>query len=203
MIEINLLVKKTIEFLKKNGLNDLNINESPRKKESCWGKICISCEGSHSFKQAQYIKAIWQKNCKNFRNIVIESLNEEEKMICEDQLISRIELNFEEIKKIRSNIGNKPRIYIKKSVIEEILHNKLVNYGIKCQFKCLFNWFSIKKNQNFKWNGKFECILKKLTFVAYFNANIDNDNYLILYLNWIKYDQHEWYFSLILKFFSK
>ena len=191
MIEIEHLIEKTIEFLKNYHLKELDIKESPRKKDSCWGKICIACDGIYSFKQAQYIKAIWEKNCKNFRTIITERLNDYKNMIYEDSLINRFFLNSCDIENIKNNIGEKPRKYVKKTIIEEIFNKKLIESGIKCQIKCIYNWFSVK-NQNFKWTGKFECIFQKACFTANFDVDLEREKKAKVEIEWIKFEEHEW-----------
>lgn len=94
MLELDLLVKKTIEYLISNGLKELKKHESPRNPKSCFGLICIECIGRFEFKEAFYIKTSWQKDFKKFRTKVLESLNEIREQC---GLVSRFEVDVQTV----------------------------------------------------------------------------------------------------------
>ena len=149
MIELNLLVKKTIDYLISNGLKELKKHESPRNPKSCFGLICYDCIGKYEFKQASYIKSSWEKDSKKFRTKVLEGLNLNSE---QNGLVSRFEVDVFTTKEIEKNILSQSRPYIRKSFIAAIVTRKLQEYGLNCSFTCPSNYFSLKKKKYSFWN---------------------------------------------------
>ena len=191
MIDLPFLVDKTVNFMKINNLNDLDLIQSPRDLNGCWARICIDCLGSYSFKESQYIKIIWQKNCKKFKDLVIERLNQNPNP---NQNLLRVELEMEKVNEIKQNILLKPRKYIRKSVISRIISEKLQEYGINCWFVCKFNWFSSSIRKPFTvWYGSFVCLSEKCIIKANFEQSGYFDSEIIIKFTWVKAEFHREY----------
>jgi hypothetical protein len=184
-----------------NNLKDLFLSQSPRDLNGCWAKICIDCLGSYEFKDAQYIKISWQKNCKKFKDLVNEKLKlienyNENHMDCSEISnninVNRIELPMEIVFELKKNILFKPRKYIRKSVISKIINEKLLEYDVKCLLKCKFNWFLSSKTSPFRcWKGSFICLSGLCALYASFEQDGFFNREIIIKLNWIKSESHK------------
>ena len=190
MIELSLLIKKTIEYLKRKNLSELDLSESSRNPFSCWGQICISCKGYFEFKEAQYVKAIWEKNCKKFREKVIEKIDSD--ITLDHFPLKRVEIDLITAQEIKNNIMSKPRFYIKKAVIAKIISQKLQEFGVNCWFNCSYNWFSSSKNSRLSdWKGKFKCLSEKCIMEAKFNIESNFEQPIIFNLTWLYQEKHD------------
>jgi hypothetical protein len=69
-IDFNQLSQKTIEYITKNNLQDLSLNEPSNQRNSCWAKITESVYGKFDPLNSLNIWNQWKKNTKNYRTIV-------------------------------------------------------------------------------------------------------------------------------------
>jgi hypothetical protein len=62
-IPLERIVKETALCLKNNNAHDFNnLNDSPRKNNGSWAKICIACIGEYDFKISHCIQKKWKEN---------------------------------------------------------------------------------------------------------------------------------------------
>jgi hypothetical protein len=70
-IDPELIIKKTVEFLKKKNTIDLSFfKDSPRNKSGSWAQICIGCIGCFDFKVAHMIQKRWKENYGIFKYFI-------------------------------------------------------------------------------------------------------------------------------------
>ena len=76
MIELQLLIQKTIDALKERNLkNPLDETHSIRDKNSIWSSIIFKCTGNYSSNQNICIYTNWKRNVNDYANQVLEKMN--------------------------------------------------------------------------------------------------------------------------------
>ena len=80
MIELDLLVKKTIEALDEMGLiNPLHDRHGIRHKNSIWTLVVIKCNGKFDWKENLSIYTMWKRDIKNYASAVTNELKNSRK----------------------------------------------------------------------------------------------------------------------------
>jgi hypothetical protein len=181
MIAYDIIYNSSIAYMKEKKLFDMPTNVSPRDREGVWGVLSKMCTGEYSFKEAIYIKYLWEKAKKsklsnNVRNYLIQ---EYKRSKLDDELSEfRIEIaqsTLTEIYGTESNFidlsfnsslwcdllkhyvtvsGKRKRFKVN---FDNILTSKLQEAGVNCWLKSKWNWLS---HQGKKWNGVYGCLLE-------------------------------------------
>lgn len=190
MIEFDLLLSKTLSYIKKNGIEHFNNKElqSPRNPLSPWYKICIDCIGFYVFKESSYIYMTWKNNSKCFRDTVLKLLRNQSTGLSDNNeaILHFDSLEWNLLKE--STSGHKRKKFNK--LFHEKLTVKLNKFGINCNLNCRYNWFL--KGKKTLWRGLYSCYGDcNLTLRAHIKTDEFIDGKILIYINFINNKRHE------------
>lgn len=154
-LNINDLVERTTEFMRKNQINNLILQESLRKSSSVWYNLCVHVFNNYVYKNALRIKTMWLRDQWSYRSKVISNINQLSEKDCvkfDNQAIIVItKKEWEDIQRFIS--GSKRQKF--NSLFTSFLANKLQGIGINCWVVNRYNW--LYKGEKLFWKGVYNC----------------------------------------------
>lgn len=190
MIAFDLLLNKTLSFIKKNGIEQFSNKElqSPRNPLSPWYRLCIDCVGFYVFKESSYIYMTWKNNSKSFRDTIFKLISYES---IEKTNNSATVLHFDRQEWIllKENISGLKRKKFNRNFHLK-LTEKLNQFGINCKLNCRYNWFL--KGKNVLWRGLYGCYADcNLILRAHIKSDEIIDEKILVFIDFKNNIKHE------------
>ncbi|CAF0980134.1 unnamed protein product, partial [Brachionus calyciflorus] len=169
-IDLEKLLRITIETLNEEGIDFKKIPKVSRSEQNVWTKISekynIYGVSRDVINTDAFLFHQWfVRNTNNYRNKIKSEINEPFSNDFNNNLTGNKSLesilivyDYAEFKKFKISNSIRSSLLID---FEEELNAKLRVYGFNCYFRCIYNWFkknSSRKKQSPIWKGLYKCI---------------------------------------------